>query len=246
MKFKLTLVMLSGFCVFFSGCSQRRNSASSGGAAAQGVATGIKAEAVDRMTDSTKILDELTSAPDSGIPDTILAKAKCVAIVPEMFRGGFVVGARYGRGVATCRNSGRWSAPAFFTVSGGSFGMQIGGQSTDLVMLFMDQDGAQKLLDANVKIGGGVSLAAGPLGRTAQASTDWKLESQILSYSRSKGLYAGATLQGAYVRVDEDTTRGFYGRMRNFRRILSGREPVPALAQPFVESVRKEFHESRM
>lgn len=240
-----TLFCLIALGVAMTGCAQRRNSAASGGAAAEGVASGLKAEAVDRLNDASQIVNELIAAPDSKIPQTVLAQAKCVAVVPEMFRGGFVIGARHGRGVATCRNQARWSAPAFFTITGGSWGAQIGGQSTDLVMLFMDQKGMEDLLNANVSIGGGVSAAAGPVGRTAEAATDYKLESQILTYSRSKGLYAGATLDGAYIRVDEETTRSFYGRSPSFRLTLSGEQARPQLAQKFLNTIDEAFRAAR-
>lgn len=240
-----TFICLIGFGLAMNGCAQRRNSAASGGAAADGVASGLKAEAVDRLNDASQVVNELIAAPDSEIPETVLAEAKCVAVVPEMFRGGFVIGARHGRGVATCRNQARWSAPAFFTITGGSWGAQIGGQSTDLVMLFMDEKGMQDLLNANVSIGGGVSAAAGPVGRTAEAATDYKLESQVLTYSRSKGLYAGATLDGAYIRVDEETTRSFYGHVPSFRLTLSGEQPKPQLAQKFLNTVNNAFRAAR-
>ncbi len=203
-----------------------------------------RADVLNRLTDAGKDLTELTSAPDQGIPETVLAKAKCVAIVPDMVKGGFVIGAQHGRGVATCRTGNGWSAPAFFTITGGSWGAQIGAESVDLVMLFMNQEGANQLMQANWKIGGEGSIAAGPVGREAQASTDIKLNSQILTYSRTRGLFAGLTLSGANVRQDDDSTKAFYGKDYDFRTLLTGQVPSPASARDFIASVRQNFREA--
>src|ERR1700741_3793039 len=154
-------------------------------------------KAVERLQAAGTVLDEIQGAPDNGIPEEILGSAECVAVVPSMIKGGFIVGARYGRGVASCRTPQGWSAPAFFTVAGGSFGLQIGGQAVDLVMLVMNYDGMHKLLSSKFKLGGDASVAAGPVGRHAAADTDWKLRAQILSYSRARGIFAGFGLRGA-------------------------------------------------
>ncbi len=169
-------------------------------------------KAVKRMDDAAADLNRLTNAPDSGIPQTVLAKAKCVAIVPSLVKGGFIFGAEHGRGVATCRQENRWTAPAFFTLTGGSWGAQIGGEEVDLVMLFMTDEGAEKLMSANWKIGGDVGIAAGPWGRQGTASTDWKFNTAILTYSKAKGAFIGATLNGTNVHVDEKAMRAFYGK----------------------------------
>jgi lipid-binding SYLF domain-containing protein len=203
-----------------------------------------RAEVLNRMTDSGKVLSELTAAPDQGIPENVLAEAKCVAIVPDMVKGGFIIGAQHGRGVATCRGSNGWTAPAFFTLTGGNWGAQIGAESVDLVMLIMNEQGMNQLLQSNWKIGGEASAAAGPVGREASANTDWKLRSQILTYSRTRGLFAGLTLNGANVRQDDDSTRAFYGKDYDFRTLLTGKVPAPAQAHEFLASVRQNFREA--
>lgn len=203
-----------------------------------------RADVLNRMTDAGKVLTELTSAPDQGIPEQVLKDAKCVAIVPDMVKGGFVVGAQHGRGVATCRTPNGWSAPAFFTLTGGSWGAQIGAESVDLVMLVMNDKGMQQLLSANWKLGGEGSVAAGPVGRDASANTDWKLRSQILTYSRTRGLFAGLTLNGANVRQDDDSTRAFYGKDYDFRTLLAGKIQPPPQARDFLASVRQNFREA--
>jgi len=203
-----------------------------------------RAEVLNRLTDSGKVLSELTNAPDQGIPENVLAEAKCVAIVPDMVKGGFVIGAQHGRGVATCRTSAGWTAPAFFTLTGGNWGAQIGAESVDLVMLIMNDKGMNQLLESNWKIGGEASAAAGPVGREASANTDWKLRSQILTYSRTRGLFAGLTLNGANVRQDDDSTRSFYGKDYDFRTLLTGKVPAPPQAHDFLASVRHNFREA--
>src|SRR4051812_1588477 len=186
----------------------------------------------DRVVAAGNVLQEIMAAPDKGIPEEILGSADCVAIVPSMKNGGFVVGARYGRGVATCRNNGKWSAPAPFVVEGGSWGLQIGGQAIDLVMLVMNQHGMTQLLASKFKVGADASAAAGPVGRHAEGSTDWKMRSEILTYSRARGAFAGITLNGAVVKQDDDSTRELYGRVIPFKQLLTGNVPAPAAAQP--------------
>lgn len=206
--------------------------------------TEARADVLNRMSDAGKVLTELTAAPDQGIPENVLKDAKCVAIVPDMVKGGFVVGAQHGRGVATCRTANGWSAPAFFTLTGGSWGAQIGAESVDLVMLVMNDKGMQQLLSANWKLGGEGSVAAGPVGRDASANTDWKLRAQILTYSRTRGLFAGLTLNGANVREDDDSTKAFYGKDYDFRTLLAGNVQPPAQAHDFLASVRRNFREA--
>ncbi len=206
--------------------------------------TEARADVLNRMTDSGKVLNELTSASDQNIPENVLKDAKCVAIVPDMVKGGFVIGGQHGRGVATCRTANGWSAPAFFTLTGGSWGAQIGAESVDLVMLIMNEQGMQQLLSSNWKLGGEGSVAAGPVGREASANTDWKLRSQVLTYSRTRGLFAGLSLNGANVRQDDDSTRAFYGRDYDFRTLLAGNVRPPAQAQDFLASVRHNFREA--
>lgn len=196
-------------------------------------------KAMARLDDAGKILNELLTTPDNGIPDEVFDHAKCVAVVPSMIKGGFIFGAEHGRGVATCRTANGWSAPAFFAATGGSWGAQIGGQATDLVMLIMNQNGMDQLLASKFKIGGNVSAAAGPVGRDASASTDWKMKSEVLTYSRARGLFAGATLNGVVVKEDQDATTAYYGNDVGFRQVLSGQVKAPGSSDRFLAAVRK-------
>lgn len=192
----------------------------------------------DRLDHAGRVLHEIMGAPDSGIPEEVLEHAKCVAVVPHLIKGGFVLGAQSGRGVATCRSEKGWSAPVFFAITGGSFGLQIGIEGIDLVMIIQNESGMQKLLSSKFELGADASAAAGPVGRHASANTDWKMEAEILTYSRARGAFAGLTLNGASIRYDEDSTRAIYGRNVTNRRILQGDVDVPAAAQSFVEAVR--------
>jgi lipid-binding SYLF domain-containing protein len=198
-----------------------------------------KTKASDRIQAAGTVLDEIESAPDQGIPEEVLGSAECVAVVPSMLKGGFIVGARYGRGVASCRTAGGWSAPAFFAIKGGSFGLQIGGQAVDLVMLIMNKDGMHNLLSSKFKLGADASVAAGPVGRHAAADTDWKLRAQVLSYSRARGAFAGLELNGAVVNQDKDSTREFYGLMVPFKTSLTGTITAPSGAYPFLSVLSK-------
>src|SRR5215469_9119455 len=177
-------------------------------------------KAADRVKSASLVLEEIQSAPDTGIPDEVMGSAECVAVVPSMLKAGFVFGARYGRGVASCRTSKGWSDPAFFTLEGGSFGLQIGGQAVDLIMLIMNHKGMENMLSSKFKLGANATVAAGPVGRHAAADTDWKMRAQVLSYSRARGVFAGLELNGAVVRQDRDSTRIFYGKMQPFSTTL--------------------------
>jgi SH3 domain-containing YSC84-like protein 1 len=194
---------------------------------------------LDRVSEAGTVMNEIMSAPDSGIPDDILGSAECVAVVPSMLKGGFVLGASYGKGVASCKTSAGWSAPAFFRVEGGSFGFQIGGQAVDLVMVIMNERGMRALLSSKFKLGADASVAAGPVGRHAEGATDWKMRAQVLTYSRARGVFAGITLNGAVIKQDRDDTRAFYGRMVGYRALLTGVHPAPADANPFLETLRR-------
>jgi len=198
-----------------------------------------ESKATDRVQAAADVLNEIQAAPDSGIPEEILSRSECVAVVPSMLKGGFIVGGKYGRGLASCRTPKGWSAPAFFMVTGGSFGFQIGGQAVDLVMLIMNNDGMQHLLSSQFELGADASVAAGPVGRHAEGNTDWKMRAQVLTYSRARGLFAGATLNGAVIKQDKDTTREFYGHMVTFKAALTGEVEPPALANPFLTSLAK-------
>ena len=194
---------------------------------------------VGRVREAGTVLDEIMSAPDKGIPEEIMGAAECVAIVPSLLKGGFVFGGEYGRGVATCRGPNGWSAPAFFKVGGGSFGLQIGGQAVDLVMVIMNQRGMQALLSSHFQLGADASAAAGPVGRHAEGMTDWKMRAEVLTYSRARGLFAGVTLNGAWIKQDNGDTRAFYGRNIAFSKILRGEIPAPSDAQAFLSTVAK-------
>ena len=198
-----------------------------------------ESKATDRVQAAADVLNAIQSAPDSGVPNEILSRADCVAVVPSMLKGGFVVGGKYGRGLASCRTSKGWSAPAFFTVKGGSFGFQIGGQAVDLVMLIMNNEGMQRLLSSQFALGADASVAAGPVGRHAEGNTDWKMRAQVLTYSRARGVFAGVSLNGAVVKQDKDGTRDFYGHMVTFKAALTGEVDPPAAANPFLSSLAK-------
>lgn len=195
-------------------------------------------KAADRVKAAARVLEEIQAAPDTGIPDEVMGSAECVAVVPSMLKAGFVFGAHYGRGVASCRNAKGWSDPAFFTVEGGSFGLQIGGQAVDLVMLVMNHKGMESLLSSKFKLGADASVAAGPVGRHAAADTDWKMRAQVLSYSRARGVFAGLELNGAVIRMDRESTREFYGRMQPFSTTLQT-VSSPQAALPFLQDLAK-------
>jgi len=198
-----------------------------------------ESKASDRVQAAADVLNEIESAPDSGIPQEVLGSAECVAVVPSMLKGGFIVGAKYGRGLASCRTPKGWSAPAFFVVTGGSFGFQIGGQAVDLVMLIMNKDGMKHLLSSEFELGADASVAAGPVGRHAEGNTDWKMRAEVLTYSRARGLFAGVTLNVAAIKQDKDSTREFYGRMVPFRTSLIGEIDPPAGANAFLTTLAK-------
>jgi SH3 domain-containing YSC84-like protein 1 len=194
-------------------------------------------DSLERLKLSTDVLKAIMAAPDNGIPEEVLDGAKCLIVVPDLIKGGFIFGGKHGRGVATCRTSNAWSAPAFVSVSGGSWGLQIGVEGVDLVMLVMNEQGLQHLLSSKFQLSGEGSGAAGPVGRHASAGTDWKLNTQMLTYSRSRGAFAGLTLEGAVVRQDDDSTRAVYGKNVPFRAVLSGKTATPEVAAEFMKAV---------
>ena len=194
--------------------------------------------AVDRLNNSATVLDEIMAAPDRRIPDEIMKKAKCVAVVPHLIKGGFVFGAEHGKGVATCRTADGWSAPAFIRIAGGSWGTQIGAEAVDLVMVIKSEKGMQKLLSSKFEIGRDASVAVGPLGRHSSENTDVKLDVLVLTYSRAKGAFVGFTFKGALVRADNRSRRAMYGPKVTTRATLLGRVAAPAAAGPFLDAVR--------
>jgi len=208
------------------------------GMSSMGWAASDREATVDRLDHAGAVLHEIMAAPDKGIPEEVLEHAKCVAIVPHMLKGGFVFGAENGRGVATCRTADGWSAPAFFSITGGSWGLQIGVEGVDLVMIIQNDRGMEHLINSNFQLGGDASAAAGPVGRHASADTDWKLETEVLTYSRARGAFAGLTLTGAAIRRDNDSTEAIYGHDISTRRILRGEIAVPASAGAFLDAVR--------
>jgi len=203
-----------------------------------GWAASDREDTTDRLDHAGTVLHEIMSAPDKGIPEEVLEHAKCVAVVPHMIKGGLVIGAENGRGVTTCRTANGWSAPAFFAITGGSWGLQIGIEGVDLVMIIQNEKGMQQLLSSKFQLGADASAAAGPVGRHASANTDWKLETEILTYSRARGAFAGLTLTGASIRRDDDSTEAIYGHDVSTRSILQGDVAVPPAAHAFLDAIR--------
>jgi len=192
---------------------------------------------IDRLGHAGEVLHEIMAAPDKGIPDEVLDHAKCIAVVPHMIKGGFVFGAQGGKGVASCRTAAGWSAPAFFAITGGSWGLQIGVEGVDLVMIIQNDKGMQRLLESKFQVGGDASAAAGPVGRHASADTDWKLDAEILTYSRAKGAFAGISLDGSAIRRDDDSMKAIYGPDVTTRAVLTGGVPPPEAAHSFLNAI---------
>ena len=199
--------------------------------------SGVRSADIERIQSSSTILSQIMEAPDKAIPDSIMDGAKCIAIVPSMLKASFIFGANYGKGVATCRTGSGWSTPVFFRIEGGSFGFQAGGQASDLVLIIRTMDGMQHLLQSKFKLGADASAAAGPVGRDAQAATDLTMRAQILTYSRSRGLFLGVSVNGAVVHQDDGATHAFYGKDWTFYSLLNGEVPAPADAQNFLKTV---------
>ncbi len=207
---------------------------------------GSTREDLQARIDAAKIvLDEIMNAGDKSIPMNILEQATCVGIVPGFKKGAFVFGAQYGQGVVTCRTGHGWSGPVFIRMAGGSWGLQIGGQSTDLVLVAVNDRGFQDLLKDKFKIGGDAAASAGPVGRNTQAATDWKMSAELLTYSRSKGLFAGIDLDGTSVSQNTEDTELYYGKAHGFNSILKGNVAVPPGAIPFVRSVAHHFVQAK-
>jgi lipid-binding SYLF domain-containing protein len=199
-----------------------------------------------RLDASAKVLNEIMATPDKAIPDKVMSDAKCVAVIPSMVKIAVGFGGSHGKGVATCRTeSGRWSAPAPITITGGSWGLQLGGQAVDLVMIVTNDDGMQHLLSSKFKLGADASAAAGPVGRDAAADTDWKMRAEVLTYSRARGIFAGIDLNGSVVTQDKDETRILYGSFVPFSDLLNGKvRPVEA-SEPFLSAIRKYSGQSK-
>ncbi len=201
-------------------------------------------DSLARLDKSVDVLHAAMDAPDKGIPEDVLNSAKCIIVVPDLIKGGFIFGGEHGRGVASCRTSAGWSAPAFVTVGGGSWGLQIGVEGADLVMLVMNDKGLQHLLSSKFQLSGSGAVAAGPVGRQATAGTDWTLNAEVLTYARTKGLFGGLTLEGAVIETDKDSTRAIYGRGEAFRSLLTGRVAAPKSTEAFVHAVSEAGHQA--
>ncbi|MBI1765163.1 MAG: lipid-binding SYLF domain-containing protein [Acidobacteria bacterium] len=208
----------------------------SGATFAQGKLS-ASSDTVKQANKAAKVFKEIMDIPDKAIPEAVLGKARCVAVFPDVIKAGFVIGGRGGRGVATCHTAKGWSAPAYFNMKGGSFGLQIGAQSTDFILLFMSDSGMNSLLSSKFEIGGDATAAAGPVGRQAGASTDLKMDAQILSYSRSKGLFAGLELKGSVIAADKDDMKEAYGDENAAPVVLKGAKPAPALTKTFPDTI---------
>lgn len=200
-----------------------------------------ESDIVKRIHTSADVLEQIMGTPDKAIPDKVMSDAKCLAIIPSMIKIAVGFGGNHGRGIATCRTaSGAWSAPAPLTITGGSWGLQLGGEATDVILVVMNQKGMDHLLASKFKLGADASAAAGPVGRNAGADTDWKLNAEVLSYSRSRGIFAGIDLNGAAITQDKDSTRLLYGgKMVPFGVILNGKVPPPEGSHDFLAAMRK-------
>ncbi|MGA3134441.1 MAG: lipid-binding SYLF domain-containing protein [Terracidiphilus sp.] len=207
---------------------------------------GSTREDLQARIDAAKLaLDRIMSAQDSTIPMNILQQATCIGVVPGLIKGAFFGGVQYGQGVVTCRTGHGWSAPVFIRMAGGSFGFQFGGQSTDLVLVAVNDRGFQDLLKSKFKIGGDASAAAGPIGRSGQAATDWKMSAELLSYSRNKGVFAGVSLDGTSVSHNAEDTELYFGAPHSFDSVLKGDVEVPPGAVPFVRAVAEYFVQAK-
>jgi|SRR5579883_472437 lipid-binding SYLF domain-containing protein len=209
------------------------------------LAASDKAALDERLENARTVIDEIMQTPDKGVPDSIVKQATCIAVVPSLKKAAFIVGGQYGQGVVTCRTGRGWSGPVFIRMAGGSFGFQIGGQGTDLVMVAVNDKGLQDLLKSKFKIGGDAAASAGPVGRNAQASTDLSMRAELLTYSRSKGLFAGIDLDGTTVSQNMEDTTTLYGAPHTFEQILKGNVLPPEDSRPFLRTIAKYFHASQ-
>lgn len=198
-----------------------------------------------RIDSSARVLNEIMATPEKSIPNKVMSDARCVAVIPSMVKIAVGFGGSHGKGVATCRTEHGWSAPAPITITGGSWGLQLGGQAVDLVMVVTNEKGMQHLLSSKFKLGADASAAAGPVGRDAGADTDWKMKAEVLTYSRARGVFAGINLNGAAITQDKDETRILYGKFVPFEEILNGKVSAPGSSEPFLAAVRKYSDQAR-
>jgi len=196
-------------------------------------------DSIQRLQMSTDVIHSIMSTPDKGIPEEVMSSAECIVVIPNLVKGGFIIGGEHGRGIASCRTATGWSAPAFVSVGGGSWGLQIGVEGVDLVMVVMNQQGLQNMLSSKFELSGAASASAGPVGRHASAGTDWKMNTEVLTYSRSHGIFAGITLNGAVIQQDVDSTRAIYGRNASFKSVLSGKVRAPKSTRRFMDAIRE-------
>ena len=196
-------------------------------------------DSIQRLQMSTDVIHSIMSTPDKGIPEEVMSSAECIVVIPNLVKGGFIIGGEHGRGIASCRTANGWSAPAFVSVGGGSWGLQIGVEGVDLVMVVMNQQGLQNMLSSKFELSGAASASAGPVGRHASAGTDWKMNTEVLTYSRSHGIFAGITLNGAVIQQDVDSTRAIYGRNASFKSVLSGKVRAPKSTRRFMDAIRE-------
>jgi lipid-binding SYLF domain-containing protein len=204
------------------------------------VAGGLSSKETKRIQEAATVLKEIHGVPDKDIPQELWDKAECVIVVPGLKKAAFVIGGEYGNGLMSCKHNGEWGAPVFMQVGKGSWGLQIGAQSIDLVLLVMNKSGMEKMLKNKVSLGAEISLAAGPVGRDARAATDAQMKAEILSYSRTQGLFAGINLSGGVVRPDEDDNADLYGKSISARDVvMGGTAKAPAVTEPFMTALRR-------
>jgi len=204
-----------------------------------------RSDIAKRITASTKVLNEIMATPDKAIPDQVMSDATCVAVIPSMVKIAIGFGGSHGKGIATCRTTHGWSAPTPITITGGSWGLQLGGQAVDLVMIVTNDKGMQQLLSSKFKLGADASAAAGPVGRNAGADTDWKMKAEVLTYSRARGVFAGINLNGAAITQDKDETRVLYGQPQSFAAILNGKVKPTESSENFLAAVRRYAAQSK-
>jgi lipid-binding SYLF domain-containing protein len=226
-------LMVLGICAMFLGASWAADDDKD------------QSDITKRIDNSAKVLNEIMATPDKAIPDKVMSDAKCIAVIPSMVKIAVGFGGNHGKGVATCRTAHGWSAPAPITITGGSWGLQLGGQAVDIVMIVTNDSGMQHLLSSKFKLGADASAAAGPVGRDAAADTDIKMRAEVLTYSRARGLFAGIDLSGAALTQDKDETRVLYGKFVPFTDILSGKESPTANSESFLAAVKKYSAQSR-
>lgn len=202
-------------------------------------------DVANRLQKAGQVLNEIMAAPDKGIPNEVMESAKCIAVVPTLLKGGFVFGGEGGVGVASCKTASGWSAPAFFNIGGGSWGLQIGAEDVNLVMVILNDKGMQELMASKVQLGAGAGVAAGPVGRQASANTSWKMNTAILTYSRAKGVFGGLTLHGAVITRNNDDMKAVYGPDTPTKAVLDGQVKTPAMADPFINAIHHAVRQSK-